>query len=75
MLICLIAKGTGGGDLRAVGLGFKVDGEGIVADGGGKVDFVGDAIAVAGVDTDELVAFANLNRTEDADVLDRKSVV
>ena len=55
------AEGAGGGDFALVGAGGEVDGVSLAADGGGEVDFVGDGVAVAGIDSDELVALADFD--------------
>ena len=69
LLVLLEAEGAGGGDLLGVGLGGEVADEGVGADGLGKIDGVVDAVAVAGVDADELVAVVDLDGLEDAEVL------
>lgn len=69
LLLGFVAEGAGGGDEGAVGLSGEVDASFLLADGGGKVDGVVDAVALAGIDADELVALADLDGLEDADVL------
>ena len=66
LLIGLVAKGAGGGNGAAVGFGGQIDAGFLAADGSGKVDGVFDAIAGAGIDADELVALADLDRMENA---------
>ncbi len=72
-LVFLEAEGAGGGDEVGVGSGFEIADEGVAADGLGEVDGVVDGIAVAGVETDELVTlgrgFLDFDGLEDADVL------
>ena len=63
------AEGAGRGDFAFVGAGGEVDLVALAADGGGEVDFVGDGIALAGIDADELVALADLDVFQDAEVL------
>jgi len=62
------AKGAGGGDFALVGAGGEVDDVSLAADGRGEVDFVGDGVAIARIDSDELVAFADLDALENAEV-------
>ena len=66
------AEGASGRDEVGVGTGFEIAGEGFVADGLGKVDGVVDAVALAGIDADELFggagAFADFDGLEDAEV-------
>ena len=66
-LVFAEAEGAGRGDLCAVRAGCQIDRELLAADGRGEVDRVVDAVAVAGIDADELVVLAHFD-LEDADV-------
>src|SRR5579863_2026650 len=67
-LVGLIAEGACACDLGAIGVGGEVDAGLLSADGSGKVDGVLNAIAGAGIDSDELIPFADLDRLEHAHV-------
>ena len=67
-LVFAEAEGARGGDLRAVGIGREIDREILAMDGRGEVDLVGDAVAVAGIDADELVVLTNFDLAQDAEV-------
>ncbi len=69
LLVGLVAEGAGGCDESAVGFGGEINAGFLLADGGGELDGVVDAVALAGVDADELVAFADFDGLEDADGL------
>ena len=69
LLIGFVAEGASCSDEGAVGFRSEVDAGLLAADGRGEVDGVVDAVAMAGVDADELVALADFNRLEHADVL------
>ena len=63
------AEGSRRGDEPGVVAAFEVADEGFAADGRGEVDHVVDGVAFAGVDADELVAFAHFDILEDAEIL------
>jgi hypothetical protein len=69
LLVFAEAEGARGRDGFAVGAGGEVERDVLQADGRGEVDAVGDGVAVAGVDAEEFVAVADLDRLEDAEVL------
>src|SRR6202035_3115750 len=62
-------KRAGGGDLGTIGSGGKVDGEGLTADRVGEMNVVGDAVAFAGINSDELSVLAHLNTFQYAEIL------
>jgi glutamate carboxypeptidase len=68
-LVFLEAEGAGRGNKTGVVAGFEIAAEAGEADGRRKVDGVVDAVALAGVDADELRALADLDLFEDAEVL------
>ena len=62
------AEGAGGGDFALVGAGGEVDDVSLATDGRREVDFVRDGVAVARIDSDELIAFADLDVFKNAEV-------
>src|SRR5580700_11213300 len=54
LLIFAKPEGASGGNLGAVGASSQIDGECLAADGVGEMNVVGDAVAFARVDSDEL---------------------
>ncbi len=69
LLIFAKPEGAGGGDLSAVAACGQVDGECLAADGVGEMDVVGDAVAVAGINRDELAVLAHFDTFQDAQIL------
>src|SRR3984885_6079353 len=62
------------GDLHTVIARSEIDDESLAADRRGKIDLVRNAVSVARIDSDKLVAFAHLNRLEDPDILSPPSL-
>jgi len=68
LFVLLEAEGAGGSDLRAIVAGSEINDKALAADGRGEVDLVGDAVAFAGIDTNELVAIVDLDSLADTEV-------
>src|SRR6202021_4031406 len=68
LLVFAETEGAGGSDLSLVGAGGEVDHVSLTADGSGEVDAGGGRGALAGIDADALIALADFNRFEDAEV-------
>ena len=62
------AEGAGGGELSGVGSGIQIQLKRFFADGRGKVDGVGNAVAIAGIDADKFAGIVDLNGFADAEI-------
>ena len=69
LLIFAKSEGTRGGNLGAVRSGSQVNGECLAADGVGEMDVVGDAVAFAGIDGDELAVLPDFHTLQYAQIL------
>ena len=68
LLVFLKAESARRGDLRGVVSCSEVDGETLAANRRGEIDLVGNAVAPARIDADELIAFADFDSLADAEV-------
>src|SRR5580698_1676661 len=69
LLVFAKAEGAGRSNLRAVRTGCQINGEGLAADRVGKMDVVCDAVAFAGIDSNELTVLTHFDTFQDAQVL------
>lgn len=69
-LFFILAKteGAGGGQLSGVGTGIQIQLKRFSADGCGKIDGIGNAIALAGINADEFAGIVDFNGFADAEI-------